>query len=82
MLMKMMIQYMMQTLFHGCKICSLQMQMLVVMIGMEGLGSGHGAPPCTGPGMPLLLVTHPLVGDPLAANQHRAAAVVRQPGAG
>ena len=60
-----------------------QMQMwLVVMIGMEGLVSGHGAPPCTGPGMPLLLVTHPLVGDPLAAHQHRAAAVVRQPGAG
>ena len=56
-----------------------QMQMwLVVMIGMEGLVSGHGAPPCTGPGMPLLLVTHPLVGDPLAAHQHRAATMVGQ----
>ena len=54
------------------------MQMLVVMIGMEGLVSGHGVAPCTGPGMPLLLVTHPLVGDPLAAHQHRAATMVGQ----
>ena len=52
------------------------------MCGCEGLEPGHGSRPGTGPGAPLLLVTHPLVGDPLAANQHRAAAVVRQPGAG
>ena len=56
-----------------------QMKMLVVMLGMEGLVSGHGVAPCTGPGMPLLLVTHPLVGDPLATHQHRAATVVGQP---